>query len=157
MYDAFLNDLWMTFPISLVAIVGLVIVVADVFRNDSPWLPVIGVAGIALAMVLESDRLVADGLAFSGLVRFGGVASFANMVILLGAALTFILSGPYLQRIKHNYGEVYALVAFATVGMMLMASSNSLITIFVGLETMSICLYALTGWSVRMSGPPSPR
>jgi NADH-quinone oxidoreductase subunit N len=145
MYDTLLTDLWATFPITLVCLVGLVIVVVDVFYNDSPWLPVLGVAGFAVGMLIESNNLAVDGLAFSSLVRYGGMASFVNMVILLSAALTFVLSGPYLRRIKHDYGEVYALVAFATAGMMLMASSNSLITIFIGLETMSICLYALTG------------
>jgi NADH-quinone oxidoreductase subunit N len=145
MYETFLADLWATFPITLVCVIGLVIVVADVFANDSPWLPVIGVAGFAVAMLIESGRLAMDGLAFSGLLRYGGLAAFVNLVILLGAAFTFILSGPYLERLRHNYGEVYALVTFASAGAMLMASSNSLITIFVGLETMSICLYALTG------------
>lgn len=145
MYDLFLTDLWATFPITLVCLVGLVIVVVDIFFNDSPWLPVLGVAGFALAMFMESNNLAVDGLAFSGLLRYGGLSSFVNMVILLSAALTFVLSGPYLQRIKHDYGEVYALLAFATAGMMMMASSNSLITIFIGLETMSICLYVLTG------------
>ena len=145
MYESFLADLWATFPITLVCVIGLVIVVVDVFANDSPWLPVLGVAGFAVAMLIESDRLAIDGLTFAGLLRHGGMASFVNLVILLGAAFTFILSGPYLERLKHNYGEVYALVTFATAGAMLMASSNSLITVFVGLETMSICLYALTG------------
>ncbi len=145
MYDSFLTDLWLTFPITLVCLVGLVIVVIDIYFNDSPWLPVLGVAGFAVAVFMESNSLAADGLAFSGLLRYGGFASFVNIIILLSAALTFVLSGPYLKKIKHNYGEVYALLAFATAGMMLMASSNSLITIFVGLETMSICLYALTG------------
>ncbi len=145
MYDTFVTDLWTTFPITLVSLVGLVIVIVDIYFNDSPWIPVLGVAGFAVAMLIESNNLATDGLAFSGLLRYGGLASFVNIVILLSAALTFVLSAPYLKRIKHNYGEVYALLAFATVGMMLMASSNSLITIFVGLETMSICLYALTG------------
>ena len=66
-------------------------------------------------------------------------------MILLGALGSVILSVPYLQRIGHNYGEVHALILFATTGMMVLAASASLVSIFVGLETMSICLYVLTG------------
>jgi len=145
MYASFANDLWSTFPIVLVCLVGLVVVVVDCFWNDSPWLSVIAVAGVTGALLLESGRLGYSGLAFSELLRFGGIASFMNMVVLLSAALSIVLSVPYLTRLKHNFGEVHALICFATAGMMLMVSSNSLISIFIGLETMSICLYALTG------------
>lgn len=145
MYDSILVDLYATLPISIVAVVGLIIIVVDSFSNDSVWIPVLGVAGFAAALFIETGRLMLDGLVFSELIRYGGFSSFMNIVLLLSAALTCVLSVPYLKRIGHNYGEVYGLICFATVGMMLMVSANSLITIFVGLETMSICLYALTG------------
>lgn len=145
MYDSFAADLWAMFPIVLVCLIGLIVVVVDCFWNDSPWLAVISAAGMTAALVLESGRLGYGGLAFSELLRYGGVASFMNMVVLLSAALSIVLSVPYLTRLKHNYGEVYALMCFATAGMMFLVSSNNLITIFIGLETMSICLYALTG------------
>ncbi|HUF09913.1 MAG TPA: NADH-quinone oxidoreductase subunit N [Rhodothermales bacterium] len=145
MYDSFAADFWATFPISLVCLVGLVVVVVDCFWNDSPWLPVISAAGVTLALVIESSRLGYSGLAFSELLRYGGLAAFMNMVVLLSAALSIVLSVPYLTRARHNFGEVYALICFATAGMMFLVSSNNLISIFIGLETMSICLYALTG------------
>jgi len=145
MYASFAADLWSTFPIVLICVIGLIVVVVDCFWNDSPWLAVIAAAGMTIALVFESSRLGYSGMAFSELLRYGGLASFMNMVVLLSAALSIVLSVPYLGRLKHNYGEVYALICFATAGMMLLVSSNNLITLFIGLETMSICLYALTG------------
>src|SRR5690606_30184909 len=56
-----------------------------------------------------------------------------------------VLSVPYLRRIRHPFGEVYALIMFATAGMIMLGTANNLVSIFVGLETMSIALYILTG------------
>lgn len=145
MYDTLGSDLWATMPILIVALAGLVIVVVDCFSDDSPALPVLAQAGLLVAGIWEALRVGQSGLAFFDLFAYGGFASFVNVIIVLSALLTIPLSVPYLRAVKHNYGEVHALILFATTGMMVLASSNSLVTLFVGLETMSICLYILTG------------
>lgn len=145
MYDFLLSDIAATGPILLVALIGIVIVVLDAFRNDDASIPWIGGAVLIVAMVIEATRLNVTGEAFFGHVMVGGFASFANIVILLGALGSVVLSVPYLSKTGHNYGEVHAIMLFATAGMMVMANAGSLITLFVGLETMSICLYVLTG------------
>ncbi len=144
MYDTLASDLWATMPILLVAVAGLVIVVVDCFRNDARLLPVIAQVALLAAGVWEVSRIGQSGLAFHELIAWGGFASFVNGIVLLSALLTIPMSVPYLRRVGHNFGEVYALILFATVGMMVLASSNHLATLFVGLETMSICLYVLT-------------
>ena len=145
MYPSLLADIAATGPILLVALIGIVMVLVESCRNDSPLIPWLAGGALALALVIEVLRLGEGGTAFEGQVLWGGTASFANAVILLGALGSVVLSVPYLKRIGHNYGEVHALVLFATVGMMVLASAGSLITLFVGLETMSVCLYVLTG------------
>ncbi len=146
MYASLFSDLAAAFPTVLVALVGIVVVLYDSFRNDAPEIPWIAGAGIAVALGIELMRLGTPSVPVFGDQLFaGGYASYVNAVILLGALGSVILSVPYLQRIGHNYGEVHALVLFATTGMMVLAASASLVSIFVGLETMSICLYVLTG------------
>ncbi len=145
MYDTLLPDLGAAFPTVLVAVLGIVVVLYDAFRNDAPEIPWIAAVGLGLALVLELFALDNPATVFAGQLFTGGFASYVNAVILLGAIGSVILSVPYLERIKHNYGEVHALILFATCGMMVLASSGSLVSIFVGLETMSVCLYVLTG------------
>ncbi len=146
MYDFFLADLAALAPVLVVAAVGIAIVLLDAFRNDSPTIPWIAVAGLALAAVLELEKVGAPTTShFDGQMWAGGAASLANLVILLGTAASVVLSVPYLRRSGHNFGEVYALMMFATTGMMTLAGAGSLLTLFVGLETMSVCLYVLTG------------
>ncbi|MEM1043935.1 MAG: NADH-quinone oxidoreductase subunit N [Bacteroidota bacterium] len=146
MYDPLLPGLAAAAPTALVALLGVVIVFYDSFRNDAPEIPWITGGGIALALALELLKLGDPGGAVLwDQLYAGGFASYVNSVILLGALASVVLSVPYLQRIGRNYGEVHALLLFATSGMMVLASSASLVSVFVGLETMSICLYVLTG------------
>lgn len=138
-------DLWALMPMVLVTVAGLAMVVVDAIWNDSPVIPVVGAAGLLAGILWELGNLGQTGTAFSEMVLYGGFASYVNIVVLLSALLSIVLSVPYLRRIRHDYGEVYALIVFAAVGMMVLASANSLVTVFVGLETMSIPLYILTG------------
>jgi len=142
-----MSDMGATLSLVIVAIAALVLVVFDAFKNRhsaTPW-----IAGLALTtgFVIELMNISdPDGLAYYDMVRTGGSAAFVNALVLGSGALTVVLSVPYLKRIGHNLGEVYAMILFATVGMLVLGASNNLVTLFVGLETMSICLYILTGF-----------
>src|SRR5713101_2516826 len=71
---------------------------------------------------------------------------FFGFIFLIATALVIILSVRYLQIEDENHGEYYALMLFATVGMMFMASGYDLVVQFLGLETMAISFYILTGF-----------
>ena len=140
------SDLDGVFSMALVSLVGLIVVVVDAFRNDHPSLPWMGAAALLASIGWELSVLGdAPGTALFGAVRTGGFAAFVNLIILVSGLLTIVLSVPYLDQLKRAYGEVYALILFATAGMIMLGTANTLISIFVGLETMSICLYIMTG------------
>ncbi len=145
-YDLLGADLVATKSLVLLTVLGLVAIVVDAFSNDHKSLPWMAGLGLAAGIAFEALTLFQpSGTAFYGMLRVGGYAAYLNIVIMAAALLTIILSVPYLKRIRHNYGEVHAIVLFATVGMMVLAASNNLVSSFVGLETMSIPLYILTG------------
>jgi NADH-quinone oxidoreductase subunit N len=73
-------------------------------------------------------------------------AAFFKLVFLVSAAIVILLSIRFLQDQQVPEGEFYALLLFATLGAMLMASANDLLSLFVGLETLSISTYALCGF-----------
>ena len=85
------------------------------------------------------------GTDFAGMVYLDNFSCFFYMIFLLGAALTILISRQYLEDYGKNLGEYYALILFATLGMMLMAAGAHLIMIFLGLEVMSIAVYVLAG------------
>lgn len=145
-YSSLPRDLLGGFSLVLLAVVGIVVVVWDAYRPSARGIPWASGGAIGLALIWEFVNLQnAQGLIFSGLMRSGGFAAFINIVILSGALLTIPLSTDYLRRIRHDFGEVYALILFATTGMLVLGSANHLISVFVGLEAMSIALYVLTG------------
>ena len=110
----------------------------------------IALAGLAAAAV-------ANGWLYSGVSEEGATAMiavdrfrlFANWVFILGAAFSIVISLTYVARQKLQAGEYYSLILFATVGMMFMASARDLMVIFLGLELMSIGVYALAGFNRR--------
>src|SRR5712692_7222532 len=74
---------------------------------------------------------------------------FFSALFLAATALVILLSVKYLEIEKEQEGEYYALLLFACVGMMFMASGVDLIVLFLGLETMALSFYVLTGFLRR--------
>ena len=73
-------------------------------------------------------------------------ATFFNFTFLFAAGLTILMSDDYLKREGYPVGEYYPLILFTTAGAMWMASGTDLMTIFLGLEVLSISLYVLAGF-----------
>jgi NADH-quinone oxidoreductase subunit N len=72
---------------------------------------------------------------------------FADGIIIAASALVVMISPGYLNRRGLHYGEYYGLILGASVGMMFLAGADSLITIFLGIELLSISLYILSGFA----------
>jgi NADH-quinone oxidoreductase subunit N len=83
---------------------------------------------------------------FGGMFVHDGFTVFFTLLFCGITAISVLLSWDYLKRMKINHAEYYALLLSATLGMIIMAASNDLITIFVGLELMSLALYVLVGF-----------
>src|SRR5215471_17487702 len=130
-------------------------------KKEKHWnaiLALLGVAASAFGLFLQSRRYNALRLdpAFSG-----DLLGFHNTVVVDGFFLTFaaiflaatalvaLLSARYLDIEREQEGEFYALLLLACIGMMFMASGLDLIVLFLGLETMTLSLYVLSGYLRR--------
>ena len=145
-YSDMLAGLPGIFSLAATGFAGIVIVLLDAFREQDRTIP--WIAGITLAVCLAAEWLALTNpmhTVFFGFQRAGGFAAFINIVILGSGLMSVILSASYMKRIRHAEGETYALILFATVGMLMLGAANHLVAIFVGLETMSVCLYIITG------------
>ena len=89
------------------------------------------------------------GEVWAGMLRIDQLAAFVDTYILIAAFLAVWMAGPFMRRSDSEYGEFYALILFATVGSMVMASSVNLLPIFLGLELLSIPLYVLNAFLRR--------
>ena len=135
-------------PMLVVTGTGLLILVLDPFtlpahRNRLGVISLLGVVAAVATVLAEWGQ---PEVTFGGMLAADAFGQFFSLVFLLVAGLTLLISVPYVQRAGMNYGEYYALLLFSTLGMMVMANSLDLITIFLGLETLSISLYILAGF-----------
>lgn len=135
-------------PELILSAFGLAILLLGAFfpgkrRNDH--LGYVSLAGIVVAFFFTLPLMEMSQHAFSDMIAADGFGVFFKVIFLIIAFLTVLISIGYAQRVDIASGEYYALIMFATVGMMLMAAGTSLLTIFLGLETMSISIYVLAG------------
>jgi NADH-quinone oxidoreductase subunit N len=89
------------------------------------------------------------GAAWAGMLRIDQLTAFVDTYILIAAFFAVWMAGPFMRRNKVECGEFYALMLFATVGSMVMACSVNLLSIFLGLELLSIPLYVLNAFFKR--------
>lgn len=109
-------------------------------------LPYLGLFGIVLAIIANFFLLGKDYTAFSEMIRVDRLALILNFIFLVTAGLSLLLTTSYSQQEHVEFIEFTPLLLFSTLGMMLMGAAGSLMTIFLGLETMSIALYVMAGF-----------
>jgi NADH-quinone oxidoreductase subunit N len=109
----------------------------------------IGLAFVSLALQWWTigTALPVDG--FYGMVRIDGFALLFKAIFLISAALAIGLSTRFLDIEGEQHGEYYALVLFATVGMMFIACGNDLISLYISLELMALTFYVLVAFTKR--------
>ncbi len=142
-----MNDVQAVAPEIIVTIVAMLILVADAMlgrRRAATLLPLITVAGLLIALASTLAGAPA-GRYFHGFVNVDAFATFFRAVFILLAIFAALVSPEYLARRRVPAGEYYAIICFSTVGAMTIALSADLITLFVGLETMTIPIYVLAG------------
>ena len=139
-------DISLFLPAILTAVGGLVVMMMAAYKTDMSTVWSVSSAFVVAAMAFAVRDLLGDeGVLFSGMVAHGGSAAFGTVIVLMGTLFTILLSKSYLEKIGHHVAEVYSLMLLGTTGMIVLASSTDLIATFVGLETMSVCLYVLAG------------
>src|SRR5688572_6137997 len=135
-------------PAAQLLVTALVVMLRDLFiKEHEPKhiLVFLSFVGIALAAGETVALLGVEERAFNDSIVLDNFALFFGLIFMFAAALTILSSIGYVRQAGIQEGEFYSLLLFATVGMMLMAGANDLMVFFLGLETMSVAVYVLTG------------
>jgi NADH-quinone oxidoreductase subunit N len=135
-------------PEITVTVFGLLILLAAAFRRKkTPGLAggVLTLIGSGLAFFFAMHLRGVRTDLFSGLYTIDGFGTFFKGIFLLILFLVAVISIRYTRREEIVAGEYYTLLLFASLGMMVMVSSTSFVTIFIGLEVMSLSIYILCG------------
>ncbi len=100
--------------------------------------------GVVFLILLGIKR--PDVVLFNGMYVYDELAKLIKLLVCVTVAVIFIYARPYLVSRSHSRPEFYILGLFATLGMLVMASAQNFITIYLGLELLSLCLYALVAY-----------
>ncbi|MBP6242923.1 MAG: NADH-quinone oxidoreductase subunit NuoN [Chromatiaceae bacterium] len=132
-----------------------VLVLASILLLVDLWLKdrekginhVIAVLGLLIAIGLTG--LVGGGereIVLGGTYVRDPMSDLLKIAILLISLLTFVYSRDYLRDRQMMVGEFYVLTLFAVLGMMVMVSANSFLTLYLGLELLALSLYTLVAF-----------
>jgi NADH-quinone oxidoreductase subunit N len=141
-------------PEIFLGLAACAILMLDLLLTDAQrrWTGVLAVAALLVTAVLTVAQPVSIRVvALAGLFELDRMAQALKVVTLLTVSMVFVYSTDYLQRRALLKGEYYVLGLFATLGGMVLISAGSLITLYLGLELMSLCLYAMVAFD-RESG-----
>ncbi|HKZ81314.1 MAG TPA: NADH-quinone oxidoreductase subunit N [Pyrinomonadaceae bacterium] len=150
-----LADLQLIAPELILTICACMVLVMEVILpyRKSKLTAYFALTGVALAGISlgvqwwYGSALPLDG--FYGMVRLDGFALIFKAIFLVSAALAIGISTQYLDIEGEQHGEYYALVLFATVGMMFLACGYDLISLYIALELMALTFYVLVAFTKR--------
>jgi NADH-quinone oxidoreductase subunit N len=142
-------DLRPVFPALVVAITGVVVLLAQAFTPKGGKAPAAALSLAGLAGALVTVLAIAGGRGRGAVLAHSLAADdfalFFQVLILGVGILAVLLSPSYLRQTGIDRGEYYALMLFAIVGMMGLVSALELVAVFVALEIMSVAVYAMAG------------
>ena len=142
------RDLFLALPELILCGSAIALLMVGAFAGRERAIAVLWLAVIAMiasaAAILFTQREAAT--AFNDLFVVDRFGDFMKILVLLGAGLTTILSLHFIQREDMVRFEFPVLLLFATLGMMLMISANSLISLYMGLELQSLSLYVVAAF-----------
>ena len=134
-------------PEIVLALSAMAILVFGVFRKPDPAFTctMLAVGALALVAVLVIAAPVGGG--YRGQFVVDGFSTFMKLLIITGAALSAILALDYNVRERISRFEFPVLILLSTIGMMIMSSTSSLMTLYMGLELQSLSLYVLCAFA----------
>jgi len=134
-------------PELTLVVFAVIVILLDLFIQRKGALAVVSIvglvvaAGFTIAMWGGGSRAI-----FSNMLAVDSFALFFKLLFIAIAFLVILASTDYVSKFARFRGEYYALVLLSTLGMMLMAATSELISIYVALELTSISLYILVGF-----------
>ena len=144
-----LEDLWALAPELWLTGLGLLLLVIDLFLGDDQkvavgWLAVLGLL-LSLPPILAMLGTPAR-TAFFGVYAIDGFAVFFKIIVVVSTILVILSAMEYFRRQTRFEGELYILLVFTALGLILMAGSADLILLTLAIEFVSLTSYVLAGY-----------
>jgi NADH-quinone oxidoreductase subunit N len=147
------GEFWLIAPELIITLFACLALVVDIVApaKRGRWTAFFCLGGLTLAMVstglLFREFHGTERFAFYRMLVVDDYALFFKFLLLISAAVTVVISIRFFDVEKQQFGEYYALILFATLGMMFMAAGTDLLSLYISMELMAISIYVLVGLS----------
>jgi NADH-quinone oxidoreductase subunit N len=147
----FTTEQWIALlPILLTATTSIVVMLAIAIKRHHWWNATISVIGLNLALLSTILVALSDTQFVTPLLIVDHFAAFYMALILIITLATATLMHAYLEGYNGNKEEMYLLLVIAALGALVLACANHLAALFIGLELMSIPLYAMVAYQIKI-------
>ncbi len=145
-----LSDLLPLMPLLLVTGTVVVAMVLVGVRRHYGLTAGVTIAGLLIAAVVAAMMMSFTNQQITPLLLIDQYSLFFTVVSCASAMFIAILSYPYLQNLDDHKEEYYLLLGIATIGAVVMVSSNHFVSTILGLETLSMALYGMVAYPVHV-------
>jgi NADH-quinone oxidoreductase subunit N len=129
------------------AVLAVLVILLDLVIEKKQYLAVVSTVGLIVPLALTIDLWNEGGTAMNGMLAVDKFALFFKFLFICITAMVIMSSWEYVStKIEHFRGEFYALILLSALGLMIMASAQEMITIYVALELSGMSLYALVAF-----------
>jgi NADH-quinone oxidoreductase subunit N len=133
-------------PLVAIAVTAVVLMIVIAIHRGHRLTAVLTLAGLVIAiLLLRTAPPTSPG--GTALLAFDGYARFYTGLILAATAAVTLLSVGYLEQIADQRDEYYVLLLLAALGSLVLVSATHFVSFFLGLELLSVSLYALIAYS----------
>jgi len=144
------SQLFAYLPMLILIGMGCVVLLAETFataesRRGLAWLGIGGCIAAFAALVMQWGDVEHPLSHFQDMLVVDRMSLYLDATFLAAAILTLLFAPPYLREQGFEFGEFYAMVLFGAAGMMMVGHATSFVTLLIGIETMSLAAYVLTG------------
>lgn len=142
-----LDNIHLALPEMIILATACLALLAELFTSPRHSSVVLAISAIGLLLAGIVSYLYLGQYAtviLHGLFVSDDLAQVMNIFILVSVLLCFVYSGHYMRERQIPSGDFYVLGLFSTLGMMTLVSAHSLLTVYLGLELLSLPLYAMT-------------
>ncbi|HEY2903798.1 MAG TPA: NADH-quinone oxidoreductase subunit N [Polyangia bacterium] len=144
------GDILAYLPMLILIGMGCVIILAETFiqgksRSGLAWLGAAGCVASLAALVAQWPDAATPQTHFQGMLVVDRMALYLDGAFVVASFLTLLFAPAYLREQGFEFGEFYALILFGGAGMMMVVHANHMVSLLIGIETMSLSAYVLTG------------
>ena len=151
------GDFFLILPEAMLVFFGLAILLTDFLltKPQKSWNALTAMLGVAFSggslymLRAYASPPIGPVVGFFNSIMIDPFFIFFGFLFLASTALVILFSVRYMEIEEEQHGEYYALMLFATAGMMFLACGDDLVVLFLALETMALSFYVLSGFLRR--------